>query len=288
MSRARGGPADTLSDSGPVVVGVDDGPLPSGLLEHALLVALRRRVPVRLVHVHRPGSPDASGPDDAAVRAEHHLVAAPVAVVRRCVTGDRVAALAAAADPGGIIVLGDRHRRLGTAAGTTLEAVVEAAPCPVLVVDESAPPPSAAGGVVVGVDESSDAATVLGRAVHEAGELATGVRAVSTWTELDGDPARDLDELVAEVGRIDRAPVTVERVEDRAGRRLLDAGRGAALLVIGHRHPTATGLRDRGSTARTVLAAPPCPVLVLGPRALDAASPGTVGPRATGRPTAPG
>jgi hypothetical protein len=49
-----------------------------------------------------------------------------------------------------------------------------------------------------------------------------------------------------------------------------DAGAGTALLVL--------GLRGRGSTARTVLAALPCPVLVLGPRVLDAASSEAEGP----------
>jgi hypothetical protein len=57
-----------------------------------------------------------------------------------------------------------------------------------------------------------------------------------------------------------------------------DAGAGTALLVLGHRHPAAAGLRGRGSTARTVLAALPCPVLVLGPRVLDAASSEAEGP----------
>lgn len=280
----------TATRPGAVVVGVDDGPLPWGLLEQALLVALERRAPMVVVHVHGPGSPRATWSDDAAVRAGEHLArAASLPVSRRCVGGDPVEALAAAADPGGVIVLGDRHRRVGSAAGTTLDAVVEVAPCPVLVVDESAPPLPPDGGVVVGVDGSPDAPTVLRHAMLAAHAMATGVRAVSTWTELDGGPVTGTGDLLATVGReVATVPVVLEQVEDRAGRRLLAEGRDAALLVIGHRHPSASGLRGRGSTARTVLAAPPCPVLVLGPRVLDAATVEGRDPAGAGGPDAAG
>ena len=282
--------AGAAAGTGAVVVGVDDGPLPWGLLEHALLLALRRGAALRLVHVHRPDSPRAAWYDDAAIRATAYLTRqAPVVVTRRCATGDRIEALAAAAEPGGVVVLADRHRRIGTAAGTTLDAVIESAPCPVLVVDESAPPPSPDGGVVAGVDGSPDAATVLRSALAAADELATGVQAISTWTALEEAPAAGVEDLVARVGReFPQVPVTLDRVEDRAARRLLTAGREAALLVLGHRHAAATGLRARGSTARTVLAAPPCPMLVLGPRVLDAERGRTEGLRASGRPATRG
>lgn len=283
---ARPRPPDA---TGAVVVGVDDGPPPGGLLEHAVRVALRRGCAVRVVHFHGPESPPASGNDDAGARAQAHLLrAAPISVVRRCPDGDRADALAAAADPEGVIVLAHRHRRLGSAAGTTLDAVIEVAPCPVLVVDESAAPPTADGGVVVGVDGSPDAATVLRCALGAADDLATRTRAISTWTVLDDEPAADLDALLHTVGAdFPTVPLTLKRVEDRAGRRLLLAGENAALLVLGHRHAAAAGLRGRGSTARTVLAAPTCPVLVVGPRVLDAAI-GTDGPPAAGHPSALG
>lgn len=274
--------------SGAVVVGVDDGPLPWGLLANALRVALRRGSALRLVHVHGPETPRATWYDDAAVRAEAYLTRqAPVGVSRRCVGGDRVEALAAAADPDGVVVLADRHRRLGSAAGTTLDAMIEAAPCPVLVVDESTAPRPAGSGVVVGLDGSPDAATVLRRALVAADELATGVRAVSTWTVLDPGPVEGLEVLVATASRnVPQVPVTLERAEDRPARRLLDAGPAAALLVLGHRHPVASALRAHGSTIRTLLTAPPCPVLVLGPRVLDAAA-GAERPRPAGRPSVP-
>jgi nucleotide-binding universal stress UspA family protein len=278
----RGGPASVATASAPsgaVVVGIDDGPLPRGLLEHALRVALRRGSAIMVVHVHRPETPRTPSHDDAAVQAEAHLTAAPIPVTRRCVTGDRARALVSAAEPGALLVLGDRHRRLGSVAGTTLDVVIEAAPCPVLVVDESAPPPRPEGGVVVGVDGSPDASTVLHRALAEAAELATRVRVISTWTAPEQGPVEGVEDLVATAGTaFPQVPVTLDRFEDRAGRALLDAGTGAALLVLGHRHPVAQGPRGRGSTARTVLAALPCPVLVLGPGVLDTDPSGTEGP----------
>jgi nucleotide-binding universal stress UspA family protein len=280
---SRGGPASVATasvPSGAVVVGIDDGPLPWGLLEHALRVALRRGSAITVVHVHLSETPRTPSHDDAAVHAEAYLTsAAPISVTRRCVTGDRARALVAAAEPGALLALGERHRRLGTVAGTTLDAVIEAAPCPVLVVDESAPPPGPEGGVVVGVDGSADASTVLHRALAEAAELATRVRAISTWTAPEKGPDEDVADLVGTAGKaFPQVPVTVERFEDRAGRALLGAGTGAALLVLGHRHPAAQGLRGRGSTARTVLAALPCPVLVLGPGVLDTDPSGTERP----------
>lgn len=275
-----GSPIGATDRPGAVVVGVGDGPLPWGLLEHALHLAVRRGRAVQIVHVHRPDGPRASWFDDAAARAADYLARqAPVPVSRCCVDGDRVDVLAAAADPAEVLVLADRHRRVGSAAGTTLDALIEIAPCPVLVVDESASPPGPDGGVLVGVDGSPDAVTVLRAALVAADELATGVRAISTWTAPDDGPATGLADLVAATGRdFPHVPVTLERYEDRAARRLIAAGREAALLVLGHRHPVATGLIAPGSTARTVLAAPPCPVLVLGPRVLDGVPAGTDGP----------
>ena len=275
-----GSPTGTTDRPGAVVVGVDDGPLPWGLLEHALHLAFRRGSAVRVVHVHRPDGPRAPWSDDAAARAADYLARqAPVPVSRCCVDGDRVDALAAAAGPAGVLVLADRHRRVGSAAGTTLDALIEITSCPVLVVDESASPPGPDGGVLVGIDGSPDAVTVLRAALAAADELATGVRAISTWTAPDDGPVAGVEDLVATTGRdVPQVPVTLERYEDRAARRLIAAGREAALLVLGHRHPVATGLIARGSTARTVLAAAPCPVLVLGPRVLDGVAAGTDGP----------
>ncbi len=263
----------------PVVVGVDDGPLPLGVLEHAVREAARRDTGVRVVHGHGPGSPPASWPEDAGGRACEHLRRAlTTPVSRRCVLGDPVEALLAAAGPRTEIVLGDRHRRLGSPAGRTLGSVVDRAPCPVLVVGESLRPPEAEPerGVVAAVDASADGATVLRAALSRAELLGTGVTVVHTWQAPDDTSSTSAtDALVQRVaGEHPAVPITVEVVEDRPGRALIDAARGAGLLVLGHRRPPPRALREPASTATVVLAAPPCPVLVLGPRVLDAAREG--------------
>ncbi|GAA4880784.1 universal stress protein [Actinomycetospora straminea] len=274
----------------PVVVGVDDGLLRVRVLDRAVREARGRGGPLVLVHTHGPETPLAPWYDDAGRRAEAYLTrtAPDLAVELLCRAGDITDTLVGACAAGSVLVLGDRHRRLGTEAGHTTERVIVAAPCPVLVIPEyRGPTPRGAverRAVVVGVDDGGSAPAVLAYAVRTAADLGVPlevVRAVPPPEDAEGagevadaDLAaarRALDRLVAAL-RPGPVPVRTEVVVDRPARALLGRAAGADEVVVGHRRDGAASLRGPGSTARSVLAGAPCAVAVLGPRGLDQAA----------------
>lgn len=263
----------------PVVVGVDDGLLRLRVLDRAVIEARRRGGRVFLVHAHGPETPLAPWDDDAGRRAEAYLArtAPDLAVGLVCRAGNTTDTLIGACAAGSLLVLGDRHRRLGTEAGHTTERAIAEAPCPVLVIPEyRGPTPRGAvprRAVVVGVDDGSGAATVLAVALRSAADLGApleAVRAVAPGTDL-GAVRRELAASVAAARRAAPAvPVSTSVVADRPARALLERAAGADELVIGHRrHAPVATLRGPGSTARSVLLGMTCPVVVLGPGALQ-------------------
>lgn len=276
----------TTSSAPPsVVVGVDGGLLQMRVLDRAVAEARRRDHTLRIVHVHGPA---ASGPawyDDAGDRAEHYVRrTAPDVVVRRmCPSGDPATALASACRASSLLVLGDRHRRLGSEAGRVTEELIDTAPCPVLVIGEYRGPAPVRtpyrSVVVVGVDDGLGPDLVLRSAldvaelldepvevVHAVGEVGYEARGIVRRTE-DGDRATPIDARVTSVhGRVPAVPVSMVVAEDRPARLLLERARGADLVVVGHRGHGGANLVGLGSTARALLLAAPCPVLVLGPR----------------------
>lgn len=275
-----------------VVVGVGDGLLRTRVLDRAVAEARRRDRTVRVVHVDGPATADTPWYGDAGERAESYLsrTAPDVQVRRTCATGDPARALAAACGASTLLVVGDRHRRLGSEAGRTTEELIAIAPCPVLVLGEDrAPspvpvPPRAV--VVVGLDEGPGAAVVLDHALRIAEMSAQPVEVVHAVDEVTYDTgliARRRDDdagdeetdararieglLAARKDRFPDVPTSVVVAEDRPARLLLERALGADLVVVAHRCRDAEDLVGLGSTTRSLLLAAPCPVLVLGPRA---------------------
>ena len=285
----RRGPAGRAS-ADPVVMGVDDGLLRVRVLDRAVREARRRGSGLVLVHTHGPETPLAVWYDDAGRRAEAYLArtAPELPVSRLCRAGNPTDTLVGSCGPGSLLILGDRHRRMGTEAGRITERAVAEAPCPVLVVPEyRGPTPRGAvvrRAVVVGVDDGPAATPVLRHALRIAAELGSPLEAVRvvapaptaepaavdrSETTILARAARDLDALVARAHEV--APevrVSTEVVLDRPARALLDRAAGADELVVGHRRRAAVTLRGPGSTARSVLMGAPCAVTVLGPAAL--------------------
>ncbi|MDD7967913.1 universal stress protein [Actinomycetospora lemnae] len=274
----------------PVVIGVDDGLLRLRVLDRAVREGRRRGGPLVLVHAHGPETPLAAWYDDAGRRAESYLTrtAPDLAVELLCRAGDITDVLVGACEPGSVLVLGDRHRRLGSEAGHTTERVITAAPCPVLVIPEyRGPTPRGAvarRAVVVGVDDGPSAPAVLAHAVRTAADLGVPLEAVRVVPppedaggaevgEADLEAARrGLDRVVAAALRFGPdVPVRTEVVVDRPARALLERAAGADEVVVGHRRDGAASLRGPGSTARSVLTGAPCAVAVLGPGGLDPA-----------------
>jgi nucleotide-binding universal stress UspA family protein len=132
------------------------------------------------------------------------------------------------------------------------------------------------GTIVVGVDGSEGSRRALRWAVEEARVRGARVRAVLAWTYLDqptggfdaayGEPdARALlDEVLGE-GVRDGADVDVERVVvcDLPARALLDAARGADLLVVGSRGIGGFKGLLLGSVGQQVAQHARCPIVVV-------------------------
>ena len=182
-----------------VVVGVGDGLLRTRVLDRAVAEARRRDRTVRVVHADAPAGSEPPSYGDAGDRAESYLsrTAPDVEVRRTCATGDPASAMAAACGASSLLVVGDRHRRLGSEAGRTTEELIAIAPCPVLVLGEdrapSAVPVPRRAMVVVGIDEGAGAAIVLDHALRIAEMSAEPVEVVHA-----------VDEVTYDVGRIAR------------------------------------------------------------------------------------
>lgn len=220
----------------------------------------------------------------AAEQAVHRHGSIPL-VRRELRRGTAAQELIAESAAAGMIVVGSRG--LGESGarldfGSTAEAAIALAACPVAVVREppGAPP---AGGVVVGVDSAGVADSALRWALHEAELRSTSLLAVHTWREVAAEdwneltPAMPIEEresiahrLLAErlAGSDERFPdVEIRRsVEhDRPVRALLAHAAHAELLVIGSRgHSGLTGML-LGSTSRALAHCAPCPLLVVRP-----------------------
>jgi len=242
--------------SGPVVLGVADGLVRMRVADAAAAFAARVGRPLRVVHVHH--GPHESWEGDAGVRTESYLArtAAGVAVERWCTVGDPAGELLAATPPDGIVVLGDRHLRLGAGAGGTTLDVVARTGCPILVVPEYRVPAGGVarrGGVVAGLDGGATDRAVLAAAADAAGAGPVGLEVLDTAPER----AESVQELLTAIP----APPTVVAAWATAGPvddALAIAARGADLAVL--------GLPDAGradAAALGLLSHAPCPVLIV-------------------------
>ncbi|GLZ49647.1 hypothetical protein Acsp06_58320 [Actinomycetospora sp. NBRC 106375] len=274
--------ARTTAD--PVVLGVDDGLLRPRVLDRAIGEARRRTGAVVLVHAHGPETPVAPWYDDAGARAQSYLTrtAPDLDVQLVCRAGDVTDTLVGACGAGSVLILGDRHRRLGTEAGRGTERAIVEAPCPVLVIPEyRGPTPQGAQvrrALVVGVDGGPSSPAVLAFALRSAADQHVPLEVVRAVPPPAGAESADVPEsdlaearqqlaavLAAARSHAPDVPVEVELVADRPARALLERAAGADELVVGHRRDATATLRGPGSTARSVLAGAPCAVAVLGP-----------------------
>jgi nucleotide-binding universal stress UspA family protein len=137
------------------------------------------------------------------------------------------------------------------------------------------------GPVVVGVDGSRAGRAALEFAAGIAGSLRAPLVGVHTWTDVvagvHGATRRPEDRatlaaegatlLEAELDTLAAAHpgLTVQRdlVGDTSVGALLDRARGARLLVVGHRGNDTVSSMLHTSTARTLVAFAPCPVVVI-------------------------
>jgi nucleotide-binding universal stress UspA family protein len=143
-----------------------------------------------------------------------------------------------------------------------------------------------AGTIVVGIDGSAESKAALRFALAEARLRGAEVLCLHAWTypalagaeglatpltagifdSLRDDAEAVLDEVIAEVAG-DGGGVTIRRstVEEPAGRALVDASKGADLLVVGSRgHGGLAGLL-LGSVSQQCAHHATCPVVIVPP-----------------------
>ena len=163
--------------------------------------------------------------------------------------------------------------------GSLAYQVAAGSHCPVLIV----PQETGAGGsgVVVGADGSPDSVAAVALAATEADRLGQELTVVHAWRSpdmfLSGDTGRGyrderaeesegvlLAESVAGLG--ERYPDLVVHqllVQSQPAQALLDAAKGARLLVVGSRGLGGVARMLLGSVSHTLVLHPPCPVLVM-------------------------
>ncbi|MEV1081877.1 universal stress protein [Streptomyces sp. NPDC050211] len=286
----------------PITAGVDGTDESHAALAWAAREAVRRGLPLRVVHAWRFQPHEAIDAGDADSQAG--WVRKAVTEAARTVTerhpeldvttdvleGGPADTLAAAAADAEMLVLGSRgHGRVvGFLLGSVGQQVIAGATGPVVLVRAGDEPAAEAAGreVVVGQQgDPDDSAAVLRFAFETAAARGATVRAVRAWTlppvfsyspaslklldEAGGLEPYEKKALAAAVqpwrDRFPDVPV-VEHVEmGSAGQVLLDVAGQAQLMVVGRRaRRTAVGARI-GSVAHGVLHHAGCPVAVVPP-----------------------
>jgi nucleotide-binding universal stress UspA family protein len=286
-----------------IVVGVDGSAAPIRAARWAAVEAVRRNLPIRLVHAH---AAPAFGCDSATrtqavhdalfAKARDWLRTAAVAVAATApdvpVRADLrlvgpVPALTAESRRARLLVLGARGLGglPGLMLGSTAEAVAGQAACPVAVIP-AGPAPAADAPVVVGVDGSAFSDAAVAVAFDEASARKAPLIAVHAWSDQPmGDPFARLPEgddwareaggrLLAEqlAGWQDKHPEVAVRpvvTRDRPAFSLLAHASAAQLLVVGSQGRGGFAGMQLGSTSRAVLHGPPCPVIVARPEQDD-------------------
>ncbi|MGC3001925.1 universal stress protein [Streptomyces sp. G35A] len=284
----------------PITAGVDGTEESLAALAWAAREAVRRGLPLRVVHAWRFEAHDAVDTGDAATR--ERWVRESLAEAARTVSGlhpdltvttdvlrgDAVETLAGAAADAETLVLGSRgHGRImGFLVGSVGQQVIVDARRPVVFVRAGDKPSSEVAGheIVVGQQgDPEDSAAALGFAFETAAGRGATVRAVRAWTlppvfayspaslklldEAGGLEPYEQKALAAALAPWrERYPDVhvIEHVEmGSAGQVLLSVSGTAQLMVVGRRaHRTAVGARI-GSVAYGVLHHADCPVAVV-------------------------
>ncbi|MEV7177582.1 universal stress protein [Kitasatospora sp. NPDC093679] len=283
--------------SRPVVVGVDAGDPASAALAWAADEAVRRGLPLRLVHAVPPSSRDYRGFDEGHYRTAMHeageaaLGEARLAVEERY-SGLDISIVLADGQPGQVICRRAASAEmvvLGTRGLSRIEAVLSTysvilpvtaqAPCPVVIVRGEEQVAEEPPYVVVGVDGSGGSGAAIDFAFDAAARRGAELRAVWVWqapTILPIDKATAIQEIgrqlhEATAGRTALHPdvrLTHEVLTGHPVEQLAAASENALALVVGRRGRGGfTGLR-LGSVPHGLLHRARCPLVTV-PAELD-------------------
>ncbi|MGW5735944.1 MULTISPECIES: universal stress protein [Streptomyces] len=283
----------------PLIVGVDGSGPSLRALDWAVDEAVAHGVPLRVVHASRwewyEGHEPSFGINRESVRALSDKIAATaveralgrsasVKVTGEVLSEDPASALVRLGPEAGAVVVGSRGRgELGDLLlGSVSLSVAAHATSPVIVVrghEESARDGGRPGTVVLAVDDPEQASPATEFAFREARLRGTSVTAVHAWrcpalevpdfpTAVHDDHRKRAAALVEAAVRDAAAAhldLTVHReaVEGHARTALLEASRGAALLVVGARRRKGHVGMQLGPVNHAMLHHAPCPVAVV-------------------------
>ncbi|MFF4958251.1 universal stress protein [Streptomyces sp. NPDC001222] len=285
----------------PVTVGVDGSPESVAAAAWAGREAVRRDLPLRIVHAWQWQSYDLAPTADRdaqaawagqlaqetrATIAERHP---GLTVTAEAVEGGSVDTLTAEAAAAELLVLGSRgHGALvGFLLGSVGRQVIAESAAPVVLVrsDDRATAEAAGRQIVVGQHgDPEDGAAALGFAFATAAARGAAVRVVRAWSlppvfayspaslklldeagGLEPYERKALDEALRPWReRFPDVPVTEQVEMGSAGQVLLEAAAGAQLVVVGRHASLPVGARI-GSVAHALLHHAPCPVAVVPP-----------------------
>ncbi|MFJ6540830.1 universal stress protein [Streptomyces sp. NPDC091385] len=282
----------------PITAGVDGTPESLAALDWAAREAVRRGLPLRVLHVWRHVETP-SAPDPVVQRgwAETAAAEAVSAVTRRhpglhvgldVLEGVPAETLTEAAADAELLVLGSRGHGgvVGFLLGSVGSRVIAESARPVVLVRAGDNPASEAAGreIVVGQDGTpQESAAALGFAFETAAARGATVRVVRAWTlppvfayspaslklldDAGGLEPYERKALAEAVHpwreRYPDVPVSEHVEMGSAGQVLLSVSGGAQLVVVGRR-PRHTAVAARiGSVAHGVLHHAPCPVAVV-------------------------
>ena len=279
--------------SGPIIVGTDGSPAATAAVRWAADDAARRGCPLRFVSVvdhWAYGIPKfpVSGGDPLTAHAERALSAAEavarerqpdVKISTEIIEGIPARILRDKAKEAVEIVLGSTGLGgfAGIVVGSVSSHVAGHAPCPVVVVRPGWS--GERGEIAVGVDDSPECEPALAYAFEQAAAYGDALRAVHAW-KLPAHPLapeitydveevrearrRVMREMLADArGRHPEVPVREEIVYGHPVDALVQASRGADLVVVGSHGRGALGAAMLGSVSRGVLHHAECPVAVV-------------------------
>ncbi|EWM19210.1 universal stress protein [Kutzneria sp. 744] len=284
----------TESGPRPIVACVDGSTCARHAVRWATAEAVRRGVPLRLVHTLQPPSVDPRRHPTSIGEYLHglglrcvweaaatvHRTAPTLEVDIQVRLGEPSTELLAESHSARLIVAGARGLGgfSGLRLGSTALALATAAHCPVVIVRKQ---PLDTGPVVVGVTGSPLSDAALGHAFDQAAARAETLIALHAWHPLpfDVDAAAAMGIGWADVDaeqhhtlarwvsgwqqRYPQVRVTRMIATKRAARSLLDQARIAQLLVVGcHGRSPLTGL-VLGAAPRALLHQAACPVMVV-------------------------
>ncbi|GGN50682.1 nucleotide-binding universal stress UspA family protein [Actinoplanes campanulatus] len=253
----------TATLPGTIVVGVDDSPAGCTALDHAAIEAHLHGWELRLVHAQHSGvrqATRAAGSQllDRLVDRVH--VAAPeVAVTRHLAIGSAVSSLLVEGRNADLLVVGHRHKAVGTMLGLTVGDQVAAQHSGIVMVVRMPywPPESGFGALplVVGVDNPALMTSAVAFALEEA--RLRGCELVV----LHAQPNATTCERTEIVGGVVVHRRTVDADPSPA---LIDYSRRAAAVVVGRRGVGINPVTMLGSVSRAMVQHADCPVFLIG------------------------